>query len=449
MAERSWVGAPATIILFSLINLGLVISAITYLPGFTTAVTSVQTSLKGFSDTLMAASKLMTSTGPAYTITKLDGSLETVTSLASSVAAAAAFAGELATTINAISFVAPDQTTRFVGSEYPSFPAHFLAAQTALASAGTLIASAATPISTAATALSTAVEIIPFNTVKRYVFLGGVIVLGVIIGTITIQSFMVCRNRVACCMFKGLAVLSVTLTSLIFILAGIFYTIGIAGSDVCYDPYAVLTNYLYQSEGNNVAFTSLSFYLTCSASTPTTGTFLATLSDASTGIVSAETSRAGGAAAVAVITGTIPSLVSSFDEMSAYGLGLIGISTSLGAGANAVRLVITDVLSCLAVAKLIDPLIAGLCTGVASSIGLSRILIAAGALLSLQLAFGVSVCCNHPGDATAWNDEKPINTSTSTPPLASIVLGSPTSIYSHDRISPRGGAPKSIAVSMV
>ena len=44
-----------------------------------------------------------------------------------------------------------------------------------------------------------------------------------------------------------------------------------------------------------------------------------------------------------------------------------------------------------------------MCTNfITSAIGISRILIAAGVLLFVQLAIGVEICCHHPGDEKAW-----------------------------------------------
>ena len=53
--------------------------------------------------------------------------------------------------------------------------------------------------------------------------------------------------------------------------------------------------------------------------------------------------------------------------------------------------------------QLLSQLFTGLCNGtVASSIGIGRILIAAAALLLVQLCLITDVCCFHPGDASAW-----------------------------------------------
>ena len=47
----------------------------------------------------------------------------------------------------------------------------------------------------------------------------------------------------------------------------------------------------------------------------------------------------------------------------------------------------------------------GLCNGtVTSAIGISRVLIAAGVFMLLQMAIGIDLCCYHPGDKNAWVD---------------------------------------------
>ena len=53
--------------------------------------------------------------------------------------------------------------------------------------------------------------------------------------------------------------------------------------------------------------------------------------------------------------------------------------------------------------QLLSQLFTGLCNGtIASSIGIGRILIAAAALLLVQLCLITDVCCFHPGDPSAW-----------------------------------------------
>ena len=437
IADRPWLGAPAGVLIFAILNLGLVISAIAYLPGFVTAVSSVETSLAGFSKTLKAGSQLMTASGAPFTFTKLDGSVETVTSLASSISLAATYASTLVTTTNAMTYN-DSTTTYYVSQEFPELPTYLNAAESALNSASSYVTEASAPINTAGTTLTDSIGSIPFNAAKQYIFLGGVIVLGIIIGLITIQSIMVCRNRFACCMFKTLAFISVTLSSLIFVLAGIFYIIGTFGSDVCYDPYAVIKSLLGSTTGD-VATESLSFYLTCSASTPTSGTFLDMLSSSLLSITTAAEQQVLSSSATEGIVDAIPALESSFDSTSSFGIANAAIITSLVAGSRAVSLIITDLLSCIAVGNLIDPLITGLCTGITSSIGISRILIAAGTLLFIQLAFGVEVCCHHPGDENAWavdDKQMPAGITTRSPNNINIGINN-------------AGAPKSVPISMV
>lgn len=47
----------------------------------------------------------------------------------------------------------------------------------------------------------------------------------------------------------------------------------------------------------------------------------------------------------------------------------------------------------------------GLCNGtVTSAIGISRVLVAAGVFMLIQLALSIDHCCYHPGDKNAWAD---------------------------------------------
>lgn len=125
------------------------------------------------------------------------------------------------------------------------------------------------------------------------------------------------------------------------------------------------------------------------------------------------------------------SFSADFGPSTAFGLAQASLVSNLAGGTKSLSLVLSDVLSCSAVGALIDPLFTGLCGAITASVGIARILIAAGVLLFVQLAIGVELCCHHPGDDGAWQDEAPKQIASSAPPAHG------------------GGAPKSIAVSMV
>lgn len=220
-------------------------------------------------------------------------------------------------------------------------------------------------------------------------------------------------------MFKGLALLSTLLTALVFVIAGIFYIIGVVGSDVCYSPYESLASFV--ASGTDTASVTLKYYLTCDASTGITGTVLQTISDSKNTI----------AAQLAQITGSLsvpPNIPNWSPNGSPAYQTAVALLASNGASVTAsnggLSLIISDVLSCAAVGNVIDPLLTAICGGaITSAIGIARILIAAGVLLFVQLAIGVDVCCYHPGDPNAWVEASDLRLREAVPGAESINAG--------------------------
>jgi hypothetical protein len=215
-------------------------------------------------------------------------------------------------------------------------------------------------------------------------------------GVLFFWSSLICRNRCSCCLFKTLALPSTILTALVLVLAGVFYIIGIFGSDVCYDPYTTLSTIVGGADP------TLNYYLTCTATTDWTGTVLATVNTQKDQFISSNTTLG------TTLAPGLKTLTNSLQQLSAPA-GMIAIfnpatppstnpmnfngynadiSTQIvGNGINAVSIIISDILSCEAVQNLIDPFFTSLCTNaITSSIGIARILIAAGVLLFIQLA---------------------------------------------------------------
>jgi hypothetical protein len=240
---------------------------------------------------------------------------------------------------------------------------------------------------------------IPFDQAKSQVFLAGVIVLAVISGVIALQSVLLCRNRFACCMFKGFAWVSVLLTTLVFLLAGVFILIGIPGSDVCYAPGTTLNSLVGSFDSSG----TLTYYLTCGTNpalaTPTAVNFLKTsqgaLGDSQAGILTFTSALSSGS-------------LSSINFGSAFNASSNSLKTRIPAANNSISLLISDVVSCPSVSGIFDSFYGGLCGGfITSAITLATVLTAAAALLTLQMSLGVEVCCRHPGDADRWEDSAP------------------------------------------
>ena len=412
-AERPWCDTPLSILVLAILNFILLLAAISLLPGFGTSIYNVQTIAKDFSSTLQNAAQVMTSTTLPYTFTKFDGQKVTVTSLLNSINTGSAYASALILAVNSMNFidVAEPVTLRYVALLFPSLSVELTASETAMNTAVTYINNAVAPIGKAGAVLSAGVNRIPFDLIKAYISQGGVIILGIFIGFMLIQSVMVCRNRFACCMFKGLVVVSVTLTSLIFILAAFFYMIGMFGADICYSPYTVI-NTLVGIGTADIAIASLSYYMTCIATSSTAGTFLETLNNSRSSLTLATTHHTAAYTRTAAITTAYPQIVNYFQAGSTFGVESTAIKESLVNGTKTLNLLMEEILSCDAVGNLlIDPIITNLCGGITLSIGISRILITLGFFLMIQLMIGVSICAHHPGDEHAWHidiDAKPM-----------------------------------------
>lgn len=224
-------------------------------------------------------------------------------------------------------------------------------------------------------------------------------------------------------MFKGLALLSTLLTALVFVIAGIFYIIGVVGSDVCYSPYASLASFV--ASGTDMASMTLKYYLTCDATTGIAGTVLETLTTSSAQVTAQVLPIASLSTATAGVTTAVGS--SNYWPTAGYSSALVALNANMDklTGPNSgIGLIISDVLSCAAVGNVIDPLLTAICGGaITSAIGIARILIAAGVLLFVQLAIGVDVCCYHPGDPNAWVEASDLKLREAVPGAESINAG--------------------------
>lgn len=245
---RKYAGPERVLVFFAVVNLALVLSAIAFVPGFSQGVDSVGATVTTLYATLTNATALVGSSD--------DGSY---------------------TILN------PPPLTTFVFPNGTSFKAYTsvqylsngLAYADAMNEAANLANSSSSTtqkavISAIATAWKPAVDTVKssassiedavdgFGGIQKQVqdasdsysktiTLAGTIVLALASCLIFLQSIAVCRNTCACCYFKGFAPLTLLLTSLICILAGVFYAVGLVGSDVCWDPNTVLNTYVTTS----------------------------------------------------------------------------------------------------------------------------------------------------------------------------------------------------------
>ena len=85
---------------------------------------------------------------------------------------------------------------------------------------------------------------------------------------------------------------------------------------------------------------------------------------------------------------------------------LTAASSSAAAAINSISIIPNTVFSCVQVDALFSSLFDSLCNGtVSAAAGIAQCLVAAAALMLLQMAIGIDICCYHPGDKTAWVDK--------------------------------------------
>ena len=409
----AWMG----VVSLALVNLALILAGISYLPGFGKGLQSVLDGT-GSITTILSNSAALLSSPNSFLFTKLDGTTVTATSVFSSLTSAANTATDMYTiakssscTINNVA--QPTCCPSGCNNPQPTvciFPVSDMETQSPtydfcnalqqlafnLNSSSNAGQGAAAPFTSAQTQLSTSIGKVPLDTAKTQVFMAGVIVLAVIAGVIALQSVMVCRSRAACCVFKGFALLSIVLTALVFVLAGIFFIVGLVGSDVCYAPGLTLTSLVGTLDPTN----TLSYYLSCDANPA------ASLPVPIVGILAAQSALNDANSNIRTFTSSV---TSSASLTASLGAGFSADATALNGyvpAANAsLNLLLSDVVSCPALGGVFVTFFNGLCGGaITASIGLASLLTAAAALLALQMSFGVSVCCWHPGQEDVWEE---------------------------------------------
>jgi hypothetical protein len=104
--------------------------------------------------------------------------------------------------------------------------------------------------------------------------------------------------------------------------------------------------------GTDQGSKSLSYYLTCTATTATTGTFLA---DMASPLASLKTSASDAAGVATTITNSLPAACATYLKAdSAFSTGNSTLVTGLNSGVYALSLVIEDALSCTGVKNLFE-----------------------------------------------------------------------------------------------
>ena len=283
-----------------------------------------------------------------------------------------------------------------------------------------------TALKGAGDALTAAQKSVNIETYKGYVTMAGFAVMGLLAGFIFIFTFLVCRSSIACCLHGVASIVTIPLATILMVIAGLFYAVGVIGADICFDPFVTLQTLIAQQGLTGIAGDTMTYYLTC-GSTPTTpiigapaliATAQATVQSAAAQATSllkqaydpnASPSLAQlRTAAPGILLDYLPDLVASMN----YQVAAIGsVGQSLG---------------CANVDGILSTLFTGLCTdGFGTIIGISRILIAASVLLFIQLGIGIDMCCFHPGITSRYvaDDEADAAASEGDIELASVGAG--------------------------
>ena len=255
------------------------------------------------------------------------------------------------------------------------------------AAAGGSITGATSALTGVKSTVNSSLGSISLGSIQNSITMGAMAALGVIAAIILFQSVLVCRNVFACCMFKTLAPVSIVLNFIIFLLAGIFYIVGVIGADLCYDPNALIAATI--SEPN------LNYFLTC-ATDP------AVPPAPALGLVSGVINTvAGGLSQLTTLNSQVATAVSN-GQPAGYGPLISGgaanpafsaATTDLTNAVAALQAIPGVLLSCQQVDAMFSRLWDGLCNGtITSALGIARVLIAAGVFMLLQMAVRFFYC---------------------------------------------------------
>jgi hypothetical protein len=358
-----------TALLFiGIINLALILSAISFVPGFSDGLGGIVASMKSVTTLMRYGAALLTS--PTAVI--LNG--QPTNSAKMNLATANADSGAAKSSICTLLGQTSVQCTTF-GS--------FV---TGLGVADTTLDIAASLLRSLSDILDNSIGAYPVDMIKTAISQAGFAVLAIIAGFIFFQSILVSRNRCSSISFRLLSFFSLTLSALVYIVAGIFFIVGVLGSDVCYDPYNVVAKLAspYDSTG------SLNYYLTCYT----------------TNALPPATSANGlileGAAGIKTLSDFVGTFLAAYPSISSLG----AIQTTLTATSVSVKDISDKILTCQNIDAVFSQFFNGFCGGaINSSVNVARIMIAAASLLIIQLILITDFQCYHPGDASAFEKD--------------------------------------------
>jgi hypothetical protein len=379
---RKKCGTPRAFAFFALINIALILSVIGYLGRFADGIQTLADAADDFIGVLSTSGDLLSSSS-SVTVGGVS-----ISSVATSTTSAASAANSAITTCNSQCAQAVDQILQAVKDGANT------ASSTASSIGGIL--------SNLAGALGDARAGVDVESLKSQATMAGYAVLGLLALMLTAFSLSALgKNRVASCFFKILAPFNILLITLLIILAGVYYALGIIGADVCAAPAnTLLTLTDSAGMGSGLPAETLRYYLQC-------GPNPATAPGGAYKLIFDNVATVEGAAQQ--VTSLKTQIDATPNDPAFHGLGATTYPATMAAGMNNAKTALTALkdtaLACSSIDPIISQIFEGLCNdGIATIIGMFRILIAASVLLIIQLGIGVDVCCFHPGDPSRWMD---------------------------------------------
>ena len=438
---RKFCGPALAMGLMAIINFGLILSVIVYTPKFGEGITAL---VRAKADLTSVLVNVLTLLG-----TNADTEPVSYTSLATGVTQRItpvylALKNAQTAALSASNFASTGTTTAASAIQTLLTTVH-----TGTGAAVAAIAAASSPLSDTKDTLTNSIDTATFDNIQRTISVAALGFFGVIAAVIFLQSSMVCKRSAACCMFKTFSLPAILLTIVIFILAGVFYLVGLLGADVCIAPAALIQGMV--GTGSDLGSQTINYYLTC-ATTPqfpagaittigeATGTLAPVVkqtgqlqaqfydalktggnrnawgSNLGTAYDNAQTAAKGAASpppecgiphpvvpppAGGGVATQLPVMCDDSTTPQTKADPINRISVNMALALNSVNMVASDALSCATFDAIFSRMFDGLCNGtVQSAAGIARILIAAGVLLLLQLGIGVDLCC-YRADARA------------------------------------------------
>lgn len=386
---KKFCSTPKAIVFFALINVALVLSIISYLGRFGRGVENFVQILDGFADLMGGVAGLLASPVPVKTAA---GTY--VTSIADSLEGAG---------------LAANQSNTLCENNNPQCVPAITAILGAASGAGTMASSMARslgPVLTNMTDFLTSTrDSIDIEGIKSQINMAGYIVLAFFAVTISAYSLMVCKSRCACITFRILVPFNILLVTIIIILAGAFYAIGIIGADICIDPQGLILGFAEDGNFTGMPFDTIRYYLTCGIDPTLPRIGALQLFDDNIGMVSG---------AVAQVKDLKDQIAADPNNAAWQPLAppnaLVGyVYGNLSNAETAVVELGTVQLGCQTIEPIFSDFFTFLCNdGFAVFIGISRIFIALSIMLVIQLGIGVDICCFHPGDPSRWLTDEEI-----------------------------------------